>query len=62
MIMIECCCAHHAGDLRAIVMFVIAGIIKPRTWIPCIECGKIAFWIDEDGHDPRMLDVIEGSG
>lgn len=65
MITIECYCAHHADDLRAIVMYVIAGIIVPRTWVPCLECGKIAFWIDEvesDSKDVMALDVIEGSG
>jgi hypothetical protein len=70
--MIECRCAHfrhreyldvHEGPwvIEKIMMYVIAGRVAPRTWIPCTECGKIAFWIDEQDDGPRLR-VVEGGG
>jgi hypothetical protein len=40
--------------------FVIAGFIKPSTWIPCPECSGVAFWIEEPSESDVTLRVIEG--
>jgi len=62
MISIECKCSHHRDDLKAIVMYVIAGSIVPDTWIPCLTCHKIAFYIEEEADEPCALRVINGEG
>jgi len=62
MITIECRCVHfrHREYVRKIVLYVIAGLIEPYTWIPCTKCGKVAFWIDEYEGVGLQLRVVEG--
>jgi hypothetical protein len=62
VITIECRCEHFCRyeHLWMITMHVIAGFIAPHTWIPCTECGKVAFWIDERIRGESQLRVVEG--
>lgn len=65
VITIECRCAHfrHRSYLEKIMAHVIAGLLEPRTWVPCTECANVAFWIDEHGaRGDSQLRMIEGGG
>ncbi len=62
MITIECHCAHHEDDLKAIVMLAIAGLVAPPTWIPCLSCSRIAFLVEDRPRLPWevALALVEG--
>ncbi len=60
MVSIECKCPHHRDDLKAIVMYVISGNITPDTWIPCLTCRKIAFYVEEIRDKDYRLRLING--
>jgi hypothetical protein len=42
------------------VMLVIAGAVRPRTWVLCPECDEVGFTIDDEPAAGRRLEVVEG--
>lgn len=57
MIAIESWCEHC--DARSIVTLVIAGLLAPRMWVECPECGAAGLSVD-DCHDHQKLEIVEG--
>lgn len=57
MIAIEQRCDHC--DARSVVMLVIAGLLRSRTWVECPECGAVGLSVD-DCHDHQKLEIVEG--